>query len=102
MEGPLAHTAEARHAVLDVGHEALARCSPSLPMSIPASTWAATTAAVAARTAWLELGGVDVLPRLRLPWSSARARGRGRLPAWVVRMRVLTEQHRRPACPRRP
>ena len=64
-------------------------CSPSFPMSIPASSWAATTLAVASATASRSSVGSTCSPLLRLPCSSASCGGLGRDPAWVVRMRLL-------------
>src|SRR3954454_16582848 len=57
-------------------------------MSIPASSWAAILAAVDASMRRCMASASTSSPRLRCPCISASADGRGRLPAWVVRILV--------------
>src|SRR5258706_6183311 len=59
-------------------------CSPSSTMSTPQSTWRRTTPETASRTALAKIAGA-VLPSAII---SDSASGRGRLPTWVVRMRL--------------
>ena len=88
IERPVARAAEAGHAVLHVREEALARLlavvadvDPGLDLRGDARRPSRPRRLAAARPA--STGS----PRLRRPCSSASARGRGRLPACVVRMR---------------
>ena len=87
-EGPLARAAESGHPVLDVGDEALARLLPVVADVDPRLDLRGHDARRWRRARPAPARPRRRLPRLRRPCSSARARGRGRLPAWVVRIRV--------------
>src|SRR2546425_5639493 len=63
-------------------------CSPSLPTSIPHSSWRATTWRTAASASRASAAGSIVSPRSSRTSRSRSAGGRGRLPVWVVRIRV--------------
>ena len=75
------------HAVLHVGEEALAGLLAVVADVDAGIDLGGDHVGGGVLDGGAQLVGVDASPRLRRPCSSASAGGRGRLPAWVVRMR---------------
>ena len=69
-------------------------CSPSLTISIPASSWRASTSATAAALSRRRRASRrSASPASWRSSRSDRCGGRGRLPQWVVRIRLVAAQH---------
>jgi len=73
--------------VRHIHEKADARLLPSLTISIPASSWRASTSATAAALSRCRRASSIVSHRFLTQQQSERCGGRGRLPQWVVRMR---------------
>src|SRR5208282_5747625 len=62
--------------------------SPSLMRSTPTSFWWRTTSATALLSSFSKAASSNVSPRVRFWLNSRSFGGRGRLPTWVVRIRL--------------